>query len=156
MMREKFIHHITLTTAHSRKSYRNEVGDDAVAACRNLIDKIAVGEVSEPAKIPGVGDYYLSGRATSKCMVATVMSGAPSVVIATIGVALHSQCGARLWRELHTWGETPVVTDPNQCPPEPWVAAALDVGIAQHMEAAHWLADFERVLAWAFLERQRG
>jgi hypothetical protein len=79
-------------------------------------------------------------------------SGADYVVIATIGVAGHSRCGATLWRELHRWGETPVVTDPEHCPPEPWVAAAVDAGITQHLEAAHWLGDFERVLGWAFLE----
>lgn len=154
MSRGKFLHHVTLTTGHTRRSYRDEVSDQAVAACLALIDKITSGEVSESVKIPGVGEYYLSGRASSKCLVATVWSGAPSIVIATIGVAAHSRCGAALWREMHAWGETPVVTDPAQCPPEPWVAAAIDAGITQHMEAAHWLGDFERCLAWAWLERQ--
>lgn len=154
MGRGKYLHHVTLTTGHTRRSFRDEVSDEAVAVCRNLIEQILAGEVPEPVKIPGVGGYHLNGRATSRCLVATVWAGAPSVVIATIGVAGHSRCGATLWRELHKWGESPVVTDPAQCPPEPWVAAALDAGISEHMEAAHWLGDLENCLAWAFLERE--
>lgn len=151
-MRVQYLHHVTLTTGDTRRSYRHEVSEQAVTVCRALLETISAGEMSEPVKIPGVGDYYLSGRVSGKCMVATVTSGAPSLVIATIGVAAHSRCGATLWRELHKWGEMPVVTDPAACPPEPWIAAALDAGITEHMEAAHWLGDFERCLGWAFIE----
>lgn len=149
----RYIRHVTLTTGHARDSYRSEVSDDAIAACRALIDRLLT-DPTATVQIPGVGDYHLGGRISGRCMVATVWSGAPSVCIATIGIASHSRCGASLWRQMHISGETPVVTDPERCPPEPWVAAALDAGIAQHMEATYWLGDFERVLAWAFLERR--
>lgn len=163
-MTDRHIRHITLTTGHSRYSYRSEVSDQAVAVCRDLIDRIdriTSGAVAESVQIPGVGGYYLSGRASGRCLVGTVWSGrhAPSIndpaipaPICTIGVASHSRCGAALWRMLHQHGETPVVTDADQCPPEPWVAVALDAGIIEHQDAAHWLGDFERCLAWAWIE----
>ncbi|MGH8519851.1 MAG: hypothetical protein ACREU9_00095 [Gammaproteobacteria bacterium] len=147
-----FIRHVTLTTGHVRDSLPGEVSEEAIAVCRGLIEAFIADPV-RTAPIPGPPGYSLGGRAASKsCLAATVWAGGPpSVCVATIGVALHSRCGAGLWRELHRWGETPVVTDPERCPPEPWVAAVLNTGIAAHMDATEWLGDFERCLAWAFL-----
>lgn len=148
----KFIRHITLTTGHARDSFPGEVSPEAIAACRQIIDQIIGGTISEPASIPGTG-CHITGRASSKCLLATVWYRGEQRPLCTIAVAAHSRCGAKLWRDLHTWGETSVVTDPDRCPPEPWVAAALYSGIESHMEAAHWLGDFERCLAWAWLAK---
>jgi len=151
-----YIRHITLTTGHVRDSYPDEVGAEALAAVGRLIDGIIAGDVAESITIPGVGAYSLNGRGTGRCLVASVYAdGPPSVLIATIGVAAHSRCGARLWRDLHRWGQVPVVTDPDDCPPEPWVAAALDEGLAAYPQAAEWLGDFERCLAWAWIARMK-
>ncbi len=147
-----YIRHITLTTGHTRQSWPGEISDEAVTVCRALIVQITAGAVSETVPIPGQPGYSLGGRATARCMTAIVYAdGPPSEPVCTIGVASHSRCGARLWRALHRWGETPVVTDPERCPPEPWVAAALDAGIARHVSESAWLVDFERCLAWAWL-----
>lgn len=146
----RYLHHITLTSGHSRRSYAGEVSPGAVAVCQDLIRRITSGETAESVEIPGTG-CYLSGRASSRCLVASVWYPGVAASLATIGVAAHSRCGATLWRQLHTWRQTPVVTDPLRCPPEPWVAAALDAGIEHHMEAAHWLGDFERCLGWAWV-----
>lgn len=146
------IRHITLTTGHARTIHPGEVSPEAIAVCRDIITRIGAGETSEPVTIPNVGPYSISGRASSKCLVATVWAdGPPSEVIATIGIAAHSRCGASLWRNLHRWGETPVVTDPESWPEEPWIAVALDAGIVRHEDATAWLGDFERCLAVAWL-----
>lgn len=148
----RYLHHITLTTGHARDSLPGEVSPEAIAVCQDLILQILATEGTQTVPVPGMSGYSIGGRASSKCLVATVWAdGPPSVVICTIGIAAHSRCGSRLWRELHHWGETPVVTDPERCPPEPWVAAALDAGIVQHMEASRWLGDLERCLGWAWL-----
>lgn len=48
----------------------------------------------------------------------------------------------------------PVATDPERCPPEPWVAALLQPGAAfAGREAMMVFGDFERCLGWAFIER---
>jgi len=159
-MAERYLHHVTLTTGHARRSYRREVTDQAVAVCAELIARAMGGRAAEPVPIPGVGDYHLTGRAGGRCLVANVWPGRPAPMLnepslpaplVTIGIAAHSACGARLWRILHQHGETPVVTDPARCPPEPWVAVAIDAGLAHHPEAAHWLGDFERCLGWAWI-----
>jgi hypothetical protein len=149
-----FIRHVTLTTGHTRESLPGEVSEDAIATCRGLIEAL-IAEPTRTVPIPSPPGYSLGGRTTGKCLVATVWAGGQSVLIATIGVAGHSRCGATLWREIHRWGETPVVTDPERCPPEPWVAAALDAGIARYSNAAHWLGNFERCLAWAWVIMSR-
>ena len=97
--------------------------------------------------------YSVSGKASGKCLTATVWAdGPPSVEIATIGVALHSRCGATLWRDLHRYASLPAATQAGRCPPEPWVAAAIDRGALAmgHLPAMEWMGDFERCLAWAF------
>ena len=144
------IRHVTLTTGHARDSLAGEVSPSALARAQAIIVGFASGEVSEPTPVmPG---YSVTGRASGRCLVATVYAdGPPSELVATIGVATHSRCGASLWRNLHQWGRTPVVTDPTRCPPEPWVAVALDEGAAPHEDAMHWLGDFERCLAWAWV-----
>lgn len=146
------IRHITLTTGHARTIRPGEVSPEAVATCRDIIQRISTGDVSEMIAIPGVGPYSISGRGSNKCMVATVWAdGPPSVAVATIGIAAHSRCGASLWRNMNQWGEVPVVTDPESWPQEPWIAVAMDAGIADHQDAAAWLGDFGRCLAVAWI-----
>jgi hypothetical protein len=160
---DSHIRHITLSTGHSRDSYRSEVSDEAVDVCADLIARITADHTSEPVRIPGVGDYYISGRSADGCLLATVWSGQPvpslhdpsvPAPICTIGVAARERHGDRLWRMLHQWGEMPIVTDPDRCPPAPWIGVALDAGIIAHLGAAHWLGDFERCLGWAWIELQ--
>lgn len=149
-----YIRHVTLTTGHARNSLAGEVSPDAVAVCRELIERACADPDAPPSvAIPGAEGYSLTARRTAKCLCAIVWAeGPPSETLCTIGIATHSRCGAVLWRELHRWGETPVVTDPERCPPEPWVAAALDEAAARHVDAMAWLGDFERCLAWAWYE----
>ena len=126
------------------------------ALLRTLIESMTSGDVAQAVPVPGMPGYSVSGRASTGCLVATVWrDGPPSVVMASIGVAAHSRCGATIWRALHTWGKVPVVTDPDRCPPEPWVAVALDT-LDPTEPALEWLGDFERCLAWAFCDPDGG
>jgi hypothetical protein len=151
------IRHITLTTGHTRDSAPAEVPEHITEAMWPLIEHIAnSGANAETLPMADIGaalpGYSVSGRAEGRCLVATVWAdGPPSLVVASIGVALHSRCGSALWRGLHQWGTLPVVTDPEHPPAEPWVAAALDMGALQHPDCLGWLGDFERCLAWAWL-----
>lgn len=152
MAHPRFLRHVTLTTGDVRDSTIDEISPAALEAVGELLVRVCRPEQPEPVSIPAVGPYSISGRCTSRCLTATVWAdGPPSVAIASLGVAGHSRCGATLWRALHTWGDAPVSTDPARCPPEPWVAVALDAGIARHLDATAWLGDFARCLGWAFL-----
>lgn len=145
------IRHVTLTTGHVRDSLPDEVGPEARRAVGALLSSaLAAADRTVPLPVPP--GYSISAASGGRCLTVIVWAdGPPSVPVCTIGVAGHSRCGAALWREVHRWGVLPVVTDPARPPAEPWVAAALDEGIADHPDAAGWLGDLERCIGWAWL-----
>lgn len=152
--------HITLTTGHSRRSWRREVGDDTIALLQPLLADVLAGR---QVAVPGdVGDYTLSASGAGRCLIATVWgppvaeAGGARPPVVTLGVAGHSRCGATLWRLLHDSPRPPAVMPEmaiTRCPPEPWCAVRIEVGAALCPDAMAWLGDFERCLAWAWLER---
>lgn len=157
MRQPRYLHHVTLTTGDVRRSPREEVSGQALAYAQELLAHALEPDAPPLVITPDLGDYTLTARAAGKCLLAIVRGPHEIDPLATIGIAAHSKCGAWLWRELHRWGQTPVVTDPDRCPPEPWVGVALDARAIAHPEAMMWLGDFERCLGWAWLanvERQ--
>lgn len=72
--------------------------------------------------------------------------------IITMAVAIDPRCGRELWAELHKEPSSSLATSPAEPPKTPWLAARLDVGGALHRETMDWLGDFERCLAWAWIE----
>jgi len=53
----------------------------------------------------------------------------------------------------------PNVGDPldfGALPQAPWCAARLETGLALYPGAAVWLGDYERLVAWAWIERPKG
>lgn len=152
---KKHIAHVTLTTGHVRLSPRHEVDDAVVAALRPLIEEVVSGR-TVPIPVPG---YSITGRTSGedgagRCLSVIVWGERlQPEPICTIGIAAHSRCGARLWRKLHEVTTRPAVTDPGRQPTALWVAAALQTGLERHADALVWLGDFERCLAWAFIER---
>lgn len=154
-MTAHFIRHVTLNTGHVRDSYPAEVSADALAVGRGLLDQLAATPLAT-VPIPLVPGYGLRVRlALTRCLAVTVWGNGPRPQhIATIGLARHNVCGTQLWRNLHEWSQAPLVTDPARPVPKPWVAATLEAPLGYHPDAARWLGDFERVLAWAFVKRR--
>src|SRR5690606_9418574 len=80
----------TLTTGHSRDSYRSEIDDAAVAFFRRWLDDPAAGgELRLP---PNPDLYRMTAGRSSRCLHAAVWQGEP--ILVSIGVATHSRCGA--------------------------------------------------------------
>lgn len=99
-----------------------------------------------------VGPYSINGRGNTQCVVASIYAdGPPSELIATIGICAYPESGSDIWRAMHMPGVFPVMTDPNQCPNEPWVAVILHAGFFSRFIDLDWLGDFERCLGWAWL-----
>lgn len=151
---ERYIWHVTLNTGDTRRSPRSEVSDEAVIVCRDLIDRATAG--AEP-RIPGQ-DATLTMAAEGRCALATVWALADHAPLVTIGFAAHSRCAPRLWEILHDPAsrmpqQPPIATRIGERPDAPWCAARIEIGLALHVEDAHWLGDFERCLAWAWIER---
>lgn len=112
---------------------------------RPLLDCMLTGEeVDVPAVTP---PCTMTAAADGGMLLVTVW-GPPQqgarVPIATIGVAPKSRGAERLWDALRAPART-------ERPAAPWCAAKLWPGLALCPDAAHWLGDFERVLAWTWL-----
>lgn len=151
-----YIHHVTLTTGHVRRSPRSEVGDDVLRTLAPLLDRALTGErvpISAPPA-PGVR-YSMSGGVQGRCCAVTLWGerGTELAPILTTHVAAHSRCGAGLWRDVHARNsDAGLATDPAQHPPAPWCADLLHVGAALHREALAWTGDWARSVAWCWIE----
>lgn len=144
----RYVLHVTLTTGHARRSYRDEVDDAIVAILRQQIAEMRAGL---PVEIrPG---YRLTGAAAGQALVASVSMG--DVPMVTIGVAGNAKVSARLWDQLKV-PPTPLIAGAVGEPPRaPWCAVTIHPTILDADPATlGWLGDFERCLAWAWIERQ--
>lgn len=148
-----FIRHITLTSGHVRDSLSNEVSQVALEYYKQLIREIT--NPNEPDKyvavFPEIPEYTINGALENGNLIATVWRN--EVPIVTIGVAMGLSEGSDLWKIMHQdqiWPLT-LATREDQCPTDPWCAAKIQPGLMLYPDAARWLGDFERCLAWAFL-----
>lgn len=133
---DRFIWHETIQTQHTRRSFRSEVAPDVLAAVTDWLARDAFD-------LPG-GYRCVVVYRSEKCLQAEVYTGS-GVRLVVLGVAAHARCGAPLWARLEG--------APEAKPAEPWCGVWLDpAGVAADPDAYQWLGDFERCLAWAFLE----
>jgi len=147
----RHIHHLTITTGHSRRSWRHEIEPDVLALTRELLVRgLEAGRVDVPAETAG---HWMRVTRSGRCLLVTVMHG-EDLPLVTFGVAAHSRGGAQLWRLLCEGAITTAGhrLDPDRPPQEPWCAARLEPGIGYMLGSAEWLGDFERCLAWAWLD----
>jgi len=139
--RRPSIFHVTLQTGQSSRSYRQDVSDRTIATLRPLVG--ADGE----HEIPGVFACKLRVTRTGRLLLATILA---ETAICTLAIADRSVGADKLWEMIHEGTKT--ATDAGRPPPAPWCAARLEPGFGAWREDAAWLADFERCLAWTFLE----
>lgn len=158
------IEHVTLNRGHYRASPRSEVDDAALAVVAELL---ARGLDGQRPVLPAVEpSCSLRVSAAGSVMLATVETapavalGIPAVPIVTIGVAADpsSPDGRELWRRLH---DTPMDlrTQAGRPPHGRWCAVRIEPGAGLLSDPAAVLpvlADFERVLAWAWVARASG
>lgn len=155
-----YINHITLSTGHCRRSPRSEVSDATLDILRpwllDLVESagksplpvaelshfsaLAIVEVGLVVTIYGPSGPYISGRPNKT-------DGAP---IVTIGVAQRTRQGSELWSKLSKHFVTVAGLEP---PSTPWCAVALHENIMAFPDAAEWLGDLERCIAWAWVTR---
>lgn len=147
-MSDRYIWHLTLDTGHGRRSYRDEVDDAVVSVVGQQLAEALAGIPVEVR--PG---YRLRGDVAGGALLATV-ERKDIGPLATIAVAETSLQGAKLWRLLRqpVAAGSPAVGD---APRPPWCAVRLYPALARDRAAASWLGDLGRILAWAWIERER-
>ncbi|KQZ81860.1 hypothetical protein ASD64_08860 [Mesorhizobium sp. Root157] len=151
-----YLWHVTLDTGHRRQSYRPEASQIAIDAVdlelrRALRDGVA--EIRLGAEAGTIPVYRLKASNSGPVLLATILRdiGKQDVPLVTMAVAPKSRGAAEIWRALHD-GRDDIPYDPDSIPPAPWCAARFEAGIEQDLRAATWLGDYERLLAWAWIE----
>ena len=138
--------HYTLDTGHSRVSPRGEVRDDVLAKLEPML---------EPGchLIPGPpGGYRCRTSVDGSALLASVVDGEGEPLV-TFGVAPDSPAADRLWSGLkatHTANQSSI-RRPERTP---WCAVVIGGALPSHFDTTEWLGDFERCLAWAWIEHQ--
>lgn len=147
--------HYTLNTGHRRVSPRSEVGDEIIP----IMDRLLVaGTHSVPGTLGSRG-YTIRVTLIEGALLVTVSHGERP--LATWGVAADDAAADSLWPEVEraylSITELPGIRAADFAAPQrpqttPWIATMTI--LAEPVEAA-WLADFERCLAWAWVEKQK-
>lgn len=145
-----YLDHLTISTGHTQRSPRAEVADHSIDHTRELLaDAIAAGgDIAMP--VPGY-QIHVEPFGDRRAMLATV-SGLDGADLVTFGVAARP--AKALWSQLVRLQAmiAPDVAIPPQ-PGAPWCAAVLLPALAADRAASGWLGDFERCVAWAWIER---
>lgn len=147
------IEHVTLTTGHRRISSSDEVGANVV---QELLPVFPPDGTNRVMPMPGFSDTHILDITTSgSSLLATIyqrVGNSPAPVL-TLGVGLNPEVDGTCWQLLHVGSPLPCATRGPDAPSRPWVAARLEIGtIFSSLEFIMAAGDFERCLAWAFVE----
>lgn len=156
----KTLVHVTLDTGHALSSARTEARSGSIALMRtSLATAVRATPALEPVPYrPGYAFLATVERAGLLVTLVRVTRHGPSPVV-TFGVAVDDTY-ADLWTLLHRQrGEMRgaiLQTEPGDPPRPPWLAARLEAGATSVPSSdLMWMADFERTVAWAWLETNR-
>lgn len=145
-----YLHHITLSTGHTRRSPRAEVSDDTIQALTPWLQ----------AALAYQDDYALPGALGTRdgyVMQASVKDGAlichvgqlKAGRLVTFGIAARSRQSGELWVWLCAqYGSATAL----QAPGTPWCAVHLHPAYMQQQGMGSWVGDFERCVAWTWLQ----
>lgn len=147
----KYLNHITLSTGHIRRSPRAEVADDTIKMLSPWLAKALAHDGAYPLPGPlGAEGYKASLSVEHGALLCTL--SADSELLLTFGVAARSRQAGELWAMMCAqYGSAEALTAPGT----PWCAVALHPAIVGRPDVASWAGDFERCIAWAWIEKSK-
>lgn len=155
-----YLNHITLNTGHIARTNRADVATAITPLLAEwLLDTINTGKAHA---LPVAELSHISAQVFMQhgALVVTVSApvgphqqGKPfsgkTMPMVTFGVATRSRHGESLWSMLvNAFG----CVNGLQPPTTPYCAVAIHPGIAAYTGPIEWLGDFERCVAWAWIE----
>jgi hypothetical protein len=150
--------HITLETGDSVMVPASHVQPASRRVLGPIVEQL-VREGAAMVPVPGPRPWRLSGAAEpGRCLSVTVQARLVVWVdVVWLGVALHSRCGAVVWRAMHS--VQPHATDASRQPATPWLAtrimpSAVLLPPEELREAMAWMADLSECLAWVWAEQK--
>lgn len=146
----KYLNHVTLSTGHTRRSPRTEVGDDVIRAFSPWLKKSLAFD--RPALLPGplgARDGFAATMWVDKGAFRCTVLDDANVETFTFGIAARSRQSGELWASMAAQYGTP---QPMATPGASWCAVALLRGYAKQHGVSAWAGDFERCLAWTWID----
>lgn len=163
-MRITHLTHITTTTGDSRESPRSEVANSIISNLRDMIEAL---ERDWVCNVPGQGGAFVirrigTGSLDSAAWTIHEPNARPMV---TFVVAMTNDEGRRVWRQVVQGAELEaralgrdLPVSAAKPPQAPWLGVSLHLHALRPelLPAMQWLADFERCIAWAWIEHVWG
>jgi hypothetical protein len=156
-----YIYHLTLTTGHTARTSRADVGDEALAIVVPWLRRVV--DTGQPAPLPAESLRHFSAIAFERDggLLVTVYGpigphtpGNPAkagLPLVTFAVAHRSRHGVQLWDMLID--SFPAHPAGIKQPATPWCATVLHPTAVAYPDSLEWLADFGRCCAWAWITR---
>jgi hypothetical protein len=149
------LYHLTLNTGDVYMSPRCDVNDNIINVLKSGT-KIGCWELPNPFK-----DYAVATSSMpTGCGPGFTVYRKPDIPLVVCGMAIKPSQHAPTWRQMEKlyfeFTDEPAVArmdwastkEPNHLP---WLAVIV-TGLAADIKAADWIGDFERCMAWAFVE----
>jgi len=142
---QNYLTHATTSTGHIRRSYRHEVADDVVSTLKCWLPDLLTGQLRciVDDRYAARCDWY-NGKAIG-LVVCRLDAEMRQTDLVRFSVCRHSKRATPAWEYAGGEGSPPRV---------PFVAAGLlqDNIVAEDLPVLPVIGDFERCLAWAWLE----
>lgn len=159
-----FIQHVTLNTSHNRPYNRFECRKETIAACRGLLREALAQQAAISFADGAFSHLRMACTAEGRKLVVTVYGpagphvpgqpyrGGNVLPLVTFGVAPKSK-DARLWEILgQCYEQVYQMAHQAERPQAPWVGVVVLPAALQYRQSLELLADFERCMAWAWLD----
>lgn len=144
------IHHLTLNTGHITHVRPGDVSGETVARVAPWLRALVESGKKHPLPASSLAAYTAQATVDKGALLCSVF-GRTGDPLVTIGVAARSRHTAPLWASMTASG---MPARPGLKPPaHPWCAVLVWPGIADDFDAAMWIGDFERCVAWAWVAR---
>lgn len=146
------LHHVTLTTGHLSLSNRSSTSDGVIQKLSPWLGDALSHGGTYPLPSPlGDAGYKAALSVVHGALLCTLCFGAKEHLL-TFGVAVDGCQAGEFWALLcANHGSVEAL----KAPALPWCAVALHPALNDHLDAAKWAGDFERCLAWTWIERNK-
>lgn len=155
------INHATIHPFHNRASPRAEVSAEMLRVLAPWLAEAIKSPSAHPIEIAKeLRHFAIRAEEVEGGLLVSVLTPAgaftpggphtgPYEEILSFGVAKDRSSHARLWFSLCKKAEVNTL----DIPALPWIGVVINPeNLLRHASATHWLADFERCLAWAWIE----
>jgi len=158
MSADPYLHHVTLTTGDTRRSYRRECNDGLIRELAPIVaqcEREGIAELPSPTGLMRLDRISENDRPSRHIAIWSIREPQGPALV-TLALAMEDRAGAGVWRALHSGHAEPMplATRADSRPGAPWLAVMLHLPAAlpRPHPAIPWLGDAERCIAWAWIE----